>query len=38
MSLGQLLKLVLELGNYLAHHVFLPPEEELQGKEEVGFF
>jgi hypothetical protein len=37
-SLGQLLKLALELGNYLVHHALLPSEEELQGREEMGFF
>jgi hypothetical protein len=34
-SLGQLLKLALGLGNYLVHHVLLPWGEELQGKEEI---
>jgi hypothetical protein len=38
MSLGQLLKLAPTLGNYLAHHTFLPSKEELQSKKEMGLF
>jgi hypothetical protein len=37
-SLGQLLKLTPELGNYLTHHILMLSKEEPQSKKKKGFF